>query len=84
MKRSEKITRIEEALTSLRPFLERDNGDITFVELTDDMVVRVELHGACVDCNMSMMTLKAGVEERIKSTVPDVLRVEAVRGIPGH
>lgn len=83
MKRSEKITRIEEALTSLRPFLERDNGDITFVELTEDNVVKVELHGACVDCNMSIMTLKAGVEERIRSTVPDILRVEAVQGTVG-
>jgi Fe-S cluster biogenesis protein NfuA len=78
MSKQDTIARIQGALTDLRPFLEKDNGDITFVELTEDMVVKVELHGACATCNMSMMTLKAGVEERIKSTVPDILRVEAI------
>jgi Fe-S cluster biogenesis protein NfuA len=52
--------------------------DITFVELTDDMVVKVALHGACKSCSMSTMTLKAGVEERIKNVVPEVRKVETV------
>ena len=76
-KKAAMIDKIENALTGLRPFLEKDNGDITFVELTDDMVVKVELHGACKSCSMSLMTLKAGVEERIKNVLPEIDRVEA-------
>jgi Fe-S cluster biogenesis protein NfuA len=78
MTKDKKIAIIEEALSGLRPFLEKDNGDITFVELTDDSVVKVALHGSCKDCSMSKMTLKAGVEERIKNVLPEVNRVEAV------
>ncbi len=78
MNKAEMIHKIEDALTGLRPFLEKDNGDITFVELTNEMVVRVQLHGACKECSMSAMTLKAGVEERIKNVVPEIAKVEAV------
>jgi Fe-S cluster biogenesis protein NfuA len=78
MNRERKIEIIEDALSGLRPFLKKDNGDITFVELTEDFVVHVSLHGACKDCSMSMMTLKAGVEERIKNVLPEIIKVEAV------
>ncbi|NNC83411.1 MAG: NifU family protein [Flavobacteriales bacterium] len=78
MNKKKKIAIIEQALQGLRPFLERDNGDITFVELTNDDVVKVALHGSCKDCSMSMMTLKAGVEERIKNVLPEVQKVIAV------
>lgn len=78
MSKEQQIDIIQEALKGLRPFLEKDNGDITFVELTDDMVVKVSLHGACKECSMSAMTLKAGVEERIKDVLPEIVKVEAV------
>ena len=78
MSKQEDIARIEDALKSLRPFLEKDNGDITFVELTDEMMVKVALHGECATCSMSTMTLKAGVEERIRSVVPAIKGVVAV------
>lgn len=70
--------RIQDALAQLRPFLEADRGDITLVEITDDMIARVELHGACRDCSMSAMTLKAGVEESIKHAAPEIVAVEAI------
>lgn len=72
------IERIELALAQLRPFLEADRGDITLVEVTDSMVARVQLHGACKDCSMSYMTLKAGVEESIRKVAPEITGVEAV------
>ncbi|MES2837351.1 MAG: NifU family protein [Bacteroidota bacterium] len=72
------INKIEEALKQLRPFLEADGGDMSLVEVTSDYVVKVKLHGACSSCNMSMMTLKAGVEEAVKRAVPEVVSVEAV------
>ncbi|MDA0973572.1 MAG: NifU family protein [Bacteroidetes bacterium] len=78
MTKKEHITLIEEALTELRPFLKKDEGDITFVDLTDDMVVKVAFHGACKECSMSAMTLKAGVEEQIRTLIPSVKKVEAV------
>ncbi len=77
--RDKLIIRIEEALTQLRPYLEADGGDLSLVELTDDMIVKVKLHGACSSCSMSMMTLKAGVEEAVKRVAPEVRAVEAVQ-----
>lgn len=78
MTRSETIKRIEQALADIRPFLEKDGGDITFEELTDDMIVRVRLHGACSSCSMSPMTMKTGVEESIKKATPEVQEVVAI------
>ena len=69
------INKIEEALTQVRPFLESDGGDIRLVEVTDDYVVKVKLIGACSDCQVSVMTLKAGVEQAIKKMLPEVKEV---------
>ncbi len=70
--------KIEGALKQLRPFLEEDGGDITLVEVTEDNVVKVELHGSCSSCSMSVMTLKAGVEDAIKKVAPEIVAVEAI------
>jgi Fe-S cluster biogenesis protein NfuA len=72
------IRRIEEALGQLRPYLEADQGDVSLVEVTDDMVVRLKFLGACSSCSMSSMTLKAGIEQTILRMVPEIRRVEAV------
>ena len=69
------LSKIEVALAEIRPFLEADGGDINFVELTDDWVVKVKLIGACSSCSISMMTLKNGVEMAIKRAVPKVKEV---------
>lgn len=69
------INKIEEALTQVRPYLESDGGDIRLVEVTDDYVVKVKLLGACSDCQVSVMTLKAGVEQAIKKVLPEVREV---------
>ncbi len=70
--------RIREALNELRPFLEADGGDISLEEVTADGIARVRLHGACTNCAMSPMTMKAGVEEAIKRVAPQIKAVEAV------
>ena len=72
------IEKIEVALSTVRPFLESDGGDIRLVELTDKMIVKVKLLGACGDCDVSLMTLKNGVEVAIKNAVPEVKKVIAV------
>ncbi len=70
--------RVEEALQQIRPYLEADRGDISLVEITEGMIARVKLHGACRDCSMSFMTLRAGVEESIRNSVPEIKGVEAI------
>jgi Fe-S cluster biogenesis protein NfuA len=75
---SELIKKIEDALEQIRPYLQADGGNVSLVEVTDDMVVKLELLGACKSCSMSMMTLKAGIEETIKRAVPEIKSVEAV------
>ena len=69
------VNKIEEALTQVRPYLESDGGDIRLVEVTDDYVGKVKLLGACSDCQVSIMTLKAGVEQAIKKVLPEVKEV---------
>ena len=78
MKDSATILKIENALAQVRPFLKADGGDISLVEVTDDNIVRVKLHGACKGCSISHLTMKAGVEEAIKNAVPEIKTVEAV------
>ena len=69
------LSKIEVALEEIRPFLEADGGDINFIELTDNWVVKVKLVGACSSCSISMMTLKNGVEMAVKRAVPKVKEV---------
>lgn len=72
------LTRIESALDSIRPYLEADGGNVSVVEVTEDMVVKVELLGACSSCSMSLMTLRAGIEQVLLKTIPEIKGVEAV------
>ena len=76
--REDTINKINQAIEQLRPFLHADGGDMEFVELTEDAVVKVKLLGAWSDCSMSHMTMRAGLEEALKIAAPEVLSVEAV------
>ena len=69
------LDKVEEALNNVRPYLESDGGDIRLIEVTNDFVVKVKLLGACSDCQVSMMTLKAGVEQAVKKVLPQVKEV---------
>lgn len=72
---SEKVRAVIE---QLRPYLQADGGDIAFMELTDELVVKVRLHGACGTCPHMQMTLKQGVEATLKKAIPEIKSVEAV------
>jgi len=74
----EAARKINEALEQLRPFLHADGGDMELADITDDGIARVKLLGACSDCSMSVMTLKAGLEEAVKKVAPEIKAVEAV------
>lgn len=64
--------KIENALTEIRPYLKNDGGDISLVGITKDNIVKVQLHGACIDCKVNQMTLKIGVEQTIKKYAPEI------------
>jgi Fe-S cluster biogenesis protein NfuA len=67
--------RVEKALEKIRPYLVADGGDIAIIDITEDMVLKVEMKGACHGCPFSMQTLKAGVEMAVRNEVPEIKQV---------
>lgn len=72
MEKEEKIKLILKSIDKVRPYLQRDGGDVEFVELTDDNIVYVKVYGACVGCMMLDQTLKDGVMSIIMDEVPEI------------
>ena len=72
------LQRVVNALDTIRPYLEADGGNVSIEEITTDNVVRLRLLGSCGSCPMSIMTLKAGIEQAIKRSVPEIESIEAV------
>ena len=70
--------KVQKALDEIRPNIQADGGDIELVAV-EKGVVKVRLHGHCVGCPMSAMTLKQGVEAHLKKRVPEIVKVEAVQ-----
>jgi Fe-S cluster biogenesis protein NfuA len=70
--------KIEDALNTMRPYLQADGGDVELVDVTPDMVVSLRLTGACKSCEMSHMTMKAGIEEALRKAIPEINTVVAV------
>lgn len=69
--------RIQTVLEDLRPAILQDGGDIHFVRF-EDGTVYVRLHGACVSCPISFITLKMGLEAQLKEKIPGVNAVVAL------
>ncbi|MEO1049502.1 MAG: NifU family protein [Bacteroidota bacterium] len=72
------IQKVETALDGIRPYLEADGGNVKILEITDEFIVKLEFLGACGSCPMSSMTFKAGVEEAIVKSVPEIKGVEVI------
>lgn len=70
--------KVEKALETIRPYLIADGGDVQLIKVSQEGIVEVKLTGACSDCPMSQMTLRAGVERALIREVPGIRRVEAV------
>lgn len=68
-------SKVEEALQEIRPYLQRDGGDISLVSIEEDKLVKVRLEGTCVGCSVNQMTLKSGVELTIKKHAPQIEKV---------
>ncbi len=79
--KSELLERIDAALDSVRPHLKVDGGNVEVVGVTEDMKAQIKWLGNCESCNMSTMTLRAGIEEAIRSKIPEIQGVEAVNGV---
>jgi Fe-S cluster biogenesis protein NfuA len=70
---------IEEVLESIRPAIQADGGDVELLRYDETVgLVQVRLKGACETCPISMMTLKEGIETRLKRAVPGIVEVTAV------
>jgi Fe-S cluster biogenesis protein NfuA len=71
------VTKVMDALESIRPFLNKDGGDIELIDVQGSTVL-VKLHGNCNGCPMSFSTMKLGVETTVKQFAPEILEVIAV------
>ena len=72
---SDLVKKIQDALSEIRPFLERDGGNVSLVEITNELDVIVKFHGSCQSCKVNQMTLKSGVEYTIKKYAPEINKV---------
>lgn len=70
--------RVHEVVDLMRPAIQSDEGDVEVVDITDDGVVKVRFHGACVTCPSKTITLQMGLEANIRQRAPEVTQVIAV------
>ena len=70
--------RVAEVIDMIRPAVQGDGGDIELVDVDEQGTVQVRLHGACVGCPSSTMTLAMGIERNLKEKVPEVSQVVCV------
>jgi Fe-S cluster biogenesis protein NfuA len=74
----ELIAIVKVSIEQLRPFLKDDGGDMELIDITEEGIVRVKLLGACSSCSMSVMTLKAGLEEALIKVTPQIKGVISI------
>ena len=72
------LDQVEAALDTIRPYLLTDGGNVSIEEITPENVVKLKLLGACGSCPMSIMTLKAGIEQDVLKAVPEITGIEAI------
>ncbi|MBD1213035.1 MAG: NifU family protein [Dolichospermum circinale Clear-D4] len=71
------LENVETVLDEMRPYLISDGGNVEIVEL-DGPIVKLRLQGACGSCPSSTMTLRMGIERRLKEQIPEISEVEQV------
>ena len=72
------LSRVNQGLDDVRPYLASDGGDISLVKISADFKVFIRFEGACKTCDVNQMTLKLGVEEAVKKYAPEVHSVETI------
>ena len=68
---------VEKVLDELRPYLLADGGNVELVEL-DGPIVKLRLNGACRSCPSSAMTLRMGIERRLREFIPEIAEIQQV------
>jgi len=77
MEKSKILEKAEAILENIRPYLQKDNGDVKIVDYEEDThVLVVSLLGSCADCPLSLMTLRGGIEKLIIKNIPQIRRIE--------
>ena len=69
---------VRKVIDLIRPAVQADGGDIEFVDIDEDRNVLVRMHGACVGCPSSDMTLRIGIERSLRERIPEVAGVRTV------
>lgn len=72
------LDRVKKVLNLIRPAVQADGGDIEFVAITPDNIVQIRMHGACVGCPSSAVTLQTGIERNLRQHVPEVRGIQAL------
>lgn len=70
--------RIDKALDTIRPYLQKDGGDVKIESLDENLKLTLKYLGACESCKMNFFTLKTGIEEAIREYVPEIKEITAV------
>ena len=78
MNRDSLMSRINKGLDDVRPYLESDGGDLSFVKVTSDFVVFIRFEGACRTCDVNQMTLKLGIDSSITKYAPEIKSVQTI------
>ena len=73
------LQRVENALDSIRPYLQADGGDVEVIDISSEGHLTLRLLGSCQSCSMSHMTMRAGIERAVMKSVPEVISVEALK-----
>lgn len=79
--RADPLTRGNQALVSVRPYLQSHGGDVELVEVRGSTAV-VRLHGSCNGCSMSSVTLREGVEAALVEGVDEITEIEVLEDEP--
>ena len=72
------IQKVEQALNKIRPFLQKDGGDVQVNAVDQNGVLELEFVGNCSTCSMSKMTFKNGIAETIKQDVPEITAINVI------
>jgi Fe-S cluster biogenesis protein NfuA len=81
LEKSALLAEVELALNDIRPHLLVDGGNVEIVDITDEGILQIKWMGNCESCNMSLFTMKAGIEQAVKSKVPRITGIQALNGL---
>lgn len=75
------MTRIQQVLDDYRPTLYKDGGDVEILKVDEKGVAHVKMLGACIDCPISLLTMKLGIQKLLKANFNEISGVNAITDI---